>query len=195
MVMCTDIFNCALCTLCEILVLQIHNHPPLKPIPAWARKLFLGKLAKVLHVTIVTGEIDAAVNHKNHSPYHASETGSLTFNRKVTMDTMMMSAADEHPGDDDDTKGILHPWCQRCSDLQESKKMLPSYDSKMLDDVRDYLKLRKQLIAAKEKRCAYEDEWRDLARVIDRFFLCFWTVAIGLSAIVLLFMFFHAAPY
>ena len=160
-----DILFCVLCTVCEIVVLQIHSHPPISPIPSWAKKIFLKKIASVLFVRVATGD-DSDCNHDNDGDTKTLRESLASSDKLNDVMSVEMDARRQSENGYD-----------------ELRRLLFTYDSRLAEDIASYIRRRKKLMKTDEKRRLYEEEWRDLARVIDRMFLCVWFVVIGFCSI------------
>jgi hypothetical protein len=73
---------CAITTICSTIVLVVHDHPPLVPIPHWAKRLLLKKVASWLCVTVVKeedeDESDIRLFSNKISPADHLQTQKLT---------------------------------------------------------------------------------------------------------------------
>lgn len=161
-VICAEVILCTSCIVCSTIVLRVHDHPALKPIPHWARHIFLKKIAPRLNITVI-------LQNENFDLYPITQV-----------------AANGHPPNHHVTKStnqIHRKWSAKVSPAEEStngsnpEEMFNNNNlvaKNFENEVKEYFRLKKKQFVEEEKRRLYEEEWRDLARVLDALFLIIW---------------------
>jgi hypothetical protein len=156
-IVCFEILLCLACTLCAVIVLRVHEHPPIKPIPRWAKNFFIKKLAGRLCITVVKEELDEEDEEVEQPP-------RMFPKRDDNNHLMKPQSADGNGYETGENKlDIQH-------DIRE-----------LLQEVKKHFRIQKKLLRNNEKHELYEAEWRDLARVLDTIFLIFWTIVFAIS--------------
>ena len=159
---CTEILLCACCIVCSTIVLRVHEHPPIVPIPEWTRQFFLLKVARRLRINVTNEIIEAeeCFDEKSHNSIIHSESTKVTLVEVKTQqkETNFNNHSQTSVQDDDD---------------------------RYKNSIFEYLKLKKRHYRAVERKEVYEAQWRDLARVIDALFFIVWTVIFVIAHLIL----------
>ena len=149
-----EIVLCSCCIVCAVIVLRIHEYPPIAPIPNWARKFFLLKMARYLRMRVINETIESE-DYLDESNKHIGNTNNHYGNFNVTLVALKEKKKEDN--------------LQKLEQKQEN-------DSRYKTEIIESMKLMKRYYNTIERREIYEAQWRDLARVIDMLFLILWTI-------------------
>jgi hypothetical protein len=166
-IICVEVMLCAISIICSTIVLRVHDHPPLVPIPHWAKRLLLKKVASWLCVTVVKEE------------YENEPDTSLFSNKISTADHLHMKNSTSNgirklsikSLTDSDKLGPELAAAAGGQSVNNNHRSLKNLE----DEIREYIKMKKSECCEERKERLYEAEWRDFARVLDRLFLISFT--------------------
>ena len=158
-----EIVLCSCCIVCAVIVLRIHEYPPIAPIPNWARKFFLLKMARYLRMRVINETIESE-DYLDESNKHIGNTNNHNGNLKVTLVALKEKKKEDNAANH--------------SQILEQEQ---ENDSRYKAEIIESMKLMKRYYNAIERREIYEAQWRDLARVIDTLFLIFWTIIFAIT--------------
>jgi hypothetical protein len=155
-IICTEIVICALFVVFSTIVLRVHDHPPLNPIPHWTKRLFLKKVARWLSVKVNEEclEDDPIFTDQSLSGDCASVSNIQLLNYSHSKGEQLN---------------------RRNGDEIKSAN----------DAVREYMALKRWQMCEEMRRTLYEGQWRDLARVLDALFLIFCTFVLFITHLIL----------
>ena len=162
----------------SVIVLDLHHHEPTTPVPRWLRKFAYGFAAKILCMkTNYTPE-------KSHSLY--SVTHASSWKRNEHGETLEENGIRE---DDRLMHGVNGPM----RNLYEDFEFLVSSRKKSLvfEEILQHLRDITGKIKSNVKRENIREEWQTVAKIIDRFLLLIFLIAIVSLTVSILLLYPH----
>ena len=167
----------------SVIVLDLHHHEPSSPVPKWTRRLVFGVMAKVLCMK---------------TPYQneSSSLFQIAHGRLYGLYGPAGSSKFAHPVDDCDEEDVLnennimglHTLMKGLYDDLEAvmapKKKKPLF-GEILQHLRDITTKMKRNI----KKEQVKEEWKMIAKIVDRFLLIIFMIAIITLTVTILYIY------
>ncbi len=167
----------------SVIVLDLHHHEPSSPVPRWMRRLVFGFMAKLLCMK-------TPYQNESSSLFQIAH-GRLRLPGAPPPKLVHQNAADDC--DDDDLLNEnnivgLHSLMRGLYDDLEAvmapKKKKPLFDE-ILQHLRDITTKMKRNI----KREQVQEEWKMVAKIVDRFLLIIFMIAIITLTVTILYIY------
>ena len=149
----------------SVIVLDLHHHEPSNPVPRWLRQLVFGCMARMLCM-------ETPYRNESSSLFQIAH-GRL---KQPVSDADNASLDEEDLAEDSHVQGMNNFMKNLYDDLEvvmAPKKRRPLFDE-ILQHMRDITTKMKRNI----KREQVKEEWKMVAKVIDRFLLVIFLIAI-----------------
>ena len=166
----------------SVIVLDLHHHEPSSPVPRWVRKMVFGVMAKMLCMKtpyqnessslfqIAHGRLGYGLAGSSsrfaHNVDDCDEEDVLNENNILGLHTLMKGLYD-------DLEAVMAP-----------KKKKPLFDE-ILQHLRDITTKMKRNI----KREQVKEEWKMIAKIVDRFLLIIFMFAIIALTLTILYIY------
>lgn len=158
----------ALSIVISVVILELHHHEPNRPVPNWLRRIVFGVLSKLMFI---------------ETPYK-NESTSIFFPKRVKNVARKGLKIDiEEIRMFEDVKRQ-----QNCSFIDESLEIAKQLRGKqhVFEEILQHLKEITTKMKKNIKREKLNEEWKMLAKIIDRFLLLIFLLAIiGLTLSIL----------
>ena len=157
----------------SVIVLDLHHHEPSTPVPKWLRRLVFGFMARIVCM---------------RTPYQ-NESSSLFQIAHGTLRHPLHDIDDEeeHRIEENHLPGLTHLMKGLYDDLEAvmaPKKKKPLFEE-ILQHLRDITTKMKRNI----KREQIKEEWKMVAKIIDRFLLIVFVLAIVMLTATILYIY------
>lgn len=158
----------ALSIVISVVILDLHHHEPNRPVPDWLRRIVFGILSRLMFID---------------TPYKNEPTSSFFRQKKKNLVKKRMKSSIEGDHESEDINrpknNSLNDDCLEISLLMKKKFYL--FEEILLHLREITAKMRKNI-----KREQLNEEWKMVAKIIDRFLLLIFLLAIiGLTLSIL----------
>ena len=164
----------------SVIVLDLHHHEPSSPVPRWTRKLVFGVMAKILCMkTPYQNETSSLFQIAHGRLYGPPGTSKFAQNvddcdeEDVLNENNIMGIHTLMRGLYDDLEAVMAP-----------RKKRPLFDE-ILQHLRDITTKMKRNI----KRDQVKEEWKMVAKIVDRFLLIIFMFAIITLTVTILYIY------
>ena len=177
----------------SVIVLDLHHHEPTAPVPRWLRKLVFGCMARVLCIYTPYQHEHSSLFQIAHGRVSRKEKCSSRTNGQTPEPVPVIGDDEEqchmeennidgmHEGMHDGMHSLVRGLYDELEAIMAPRKRRPLLDE-ILQHLRDITSKMKRNI----RREQIKEEWKMLAKIIDRFLLVMFLIAItGLTVSIL----------
>lgn len=195
----------------SVLVLDLHHHYPTTPVPPWLKRLAFDLMGRVLRVVTTQEpdhrkqqarsslELDACTatpsTNSHAQPHHHPQTRFTKGNSTNTSLTSSLGFVVEDCCSEEDGEigggRVEDNAVKRLRQIQKITLSGGGEDAlcESLTEIRDHLRVLSERLRNRYLRDQVNDEWRLLAKVLDRFFLIFFVVSISALTVCILYVY------